>query len=335
MEIKLSNISSKIASKNKKTIDKNLLCYTLPPAQTEKAVSARSIPHSPTASARPARGSARWAESATTCLHSPLSRPMAQLASLEPVRPPAAVGWDRTATRRFRRGKTGGRCILPKTLAHFSPSLSSPDSRAGSGGGPRQRVATGRPPRHGRAQGPDALLSLSVHPLSFCRVIRSGSGRCGSPVETAASVQTPSPARAPARVRTRRRRAALHRCPSPHGAAARVFFPHAEAMAHRRADALAFLSAQPWTAVEQQQVRALCSFFVRVSDCFQLSTSIRDRVASCSVSVSVDSQKNPFQIDLLDRSALMPMKDPIYTSRSRSSGRSLYRARNVAIFAAV
>ena len=131
MEIKLSNISSKIASENKKTIDKNLLCYTLPPAQTEKAVSARSIPHSPTASARPARGSARWAESATTCLHSPLSRPMAQLASLEPVRPPAAVGWDRTATRRFRRGKNRRPVHPPQNpSALFSiPQLSRLPSR--------------------------------------------------------------------------------------------------------------------------------------------------------------------------------------------------------------
>ena len=99
--------SSKFASENKKTIDKNLLCYTLPPAQKAKAVSARSIPRSPTASARPARGSARWAESATTCLHSLLSRPMAQLASLEPVRPPAAVGWDRTVAERSCEGGCG------------------------------------------------------------------------------------------------------------------------------------------------------------------------------------------------------------------------------------
>ena len=56
MEIKLSNISSKFASENKKTIDKkikNLLCYTLPPAQTAKAVSARSR------RAKPAHGPAR------------------------------------------------------------------------------------------------------------------------------------------------------------------------------------------------------------------------------------------------------------------------------------
>ena len=119
------------------------------------------------------------------------------------------------------------------------------------------------------------------------------------------------------------------------GAAARVFFPQRGGDVTPASRRSGFSFRAPRLAVEQQQVRALCSFFVRVSDCFQLSTSIRDRVASCSVSVSVDSQTNPFQIDLLDRSALMPMIDPIYTSRSRSSGRGLYRARNVAIFAAV
>jgi len=120
----------------------------------------------------------------------------------------------------------------PQTLAHFSPSLSSPEP------------------------GPAAALtgaSRQAGPLAM--VARKG------PAPSFLFPSTPFLSAAPFGAVV-----ALHRCPSPHGAAARVFFPHTEAMARRRADALAFLSAQPWTAVEQQQVRALCSFFVRVSD---------------------------------------------------------------------
>ena len=145
MEIKPSNISSKFASENKKTIDKNLLCYTLPPAQTAKAVSARSILRSPTASVRPARDA--------------LSRPMAQLASLEPVRPPAAVGWDRTATHRFQRGKNRRPSDPPQTLALFLslPFFLSPGRR-------RQRHRRQFSPARARAGAPPSslwLLSLS------------------------------------------------------------------------------------------------------------------------------------------------------------------------------
>ena len=210
--------------------------------------------------------------------------------------------------------KCGGPTTPSKTLVISlpPPRLSRTRSAAPQPAALSSARCQVRPPAwlcRGHAQEPGAFPSLSVHP-PFCRVTRSGGGRFGSPEEAAALVQIPSPARALARVRARRHRAGLHRCPSPHveqrlGSSS----PNTEAMSPRRADALAFLSAQPWTAVEQQQVRALCSFFVRVSDCFQLSTSIRDRVASCSVSVSVDSQTNPFQIDLLDRSALVPLLD--------------------------
>ena len=199
----------------------------------------------------------------------------------------------------------------PSHFSSSSPSFSDPIGGAAAGGslvGAPPSPATGMavPWSCARAR----RLPFSFRPPPFLPrlserwwPIRLTGGGGGAGADPLAGARARSSAGAPPS-------SGLASVPKPAcGAAARVFFPHAEAMARRRADALAFLSTQPWTAMEQQQVRALCSFFVRVSDCFHLSNSIRDRVASCSVSVSVDSQTNPFQIDLLDRSALIPLLD--------------------------
>ena len=133
----------------------------------------------------------------------------------------------------------------PSHFSSSSPSFSDPIGGAAAGGslvGALPSPATGMavPWSCARAR----RLPFSFRPPPFCRVTRSGGGRFGSPEEAAALVQIPSPARALARVRARRRRAGLHRCPSPHveqrlGSSS----PNAEAMSPRRAAALAFLSA--------------------------------------------------------------------------------------------